>query len=545
MNLLYPKHIPDNTKTVLPQEGFFEDIRLEQLAEALSSPEYGIKITQEQLYKLFTSEPETLNFRRQIITALTEDDSLINCFEEVYSDLNKYSNLLREERIAENKLRKRIIQLHIIRMFDKITGMCIKYFSTASNKVTYAFSENITDYRNRGEIDETIKKLNKINTDWINRRNVVIGVNITPNITAQTIKMFDYNDRDNSGINIFEYDISEQSGDKSNELYRIGNYKTNINGGNAHSLGTLILHDIKKVNRKSVNALKSAFTYDSEYFSELGGLCEAFAFYLGVISLIKKLKVRGFSLCIPDLAEGRYSFKAKGLYSLELALNPEIAPVLNDIDLDKQFYTVTGGANSSGKTEFLISVVQAQFMAQLGMPVPAGELTIVPVKRIFTLFSKGESKILEDSRMGVEIKNLKEILQNADERSLVLLNEPMTSTSAEEGVQICRDITEELVKRSASGFIVTHYYELYDMLVQTISPQIIGSIMTVTLSGESGEGSKRTYKVIEKKPEFKSFALEMADIHKISFKAFVKSAAQKGLKLKFTGLQEESGRGIY
>lgn len=157
--------------------------------------------------------------------------------------------------------------------------------------------------------------------------------------------------------------------------------------------------------------------------------------------------------------------EVEGAYPVALVLLHEKTPAANDVYLPAggtvNFIT---GANSSGKTTWLITAGQLQWLYQLGCHLPCKTAKMTPVDGLYTLFASGESLSGEDSRMGMEAIKLSSFRDKLTEKSLVLLNEPMTSTNAQEGVEICMDLLYELIERKVSAMMVTHYNEIYNIL---------------------------------------------------------------------------------
>lgn len=116
-------------------------------------------------------------------------------------------------------------------------------------------------------------------------------------------------------------------------------------------------------------------------------------------------------------------------------------------------------ANHSGKTSYLKTVGQILLLAQLGFYVPATDLAFRPVHKIHTLFSAGEDSDMTASRMGIEVRILAEILDQAKAEDLVLINEPLTSTNPVEAISICADLIQNCCGIVLSCLVVTHLYD--------------------------------------------------------------------------------------
>lgn len=101
-------------------------------------------------------------------------------------------------------------------------------------------------------------------------------------------------------------------------------------------------------------------------------------------------------------------------------------------------YILTG-ANRGGKTTITQAVGQLFVLAQGGIYIPGKAFTFSPVTGIYTHFPADEDKTLDLGRLGEECKRFKAIYEEADSRSLLLMNESFSTTSFEEGYYIAKD----------------------------------------------------------------------------------------------------------
>ncbi len=196
---------------------------------------------------------------------------------------------------------------------------------------------------------------------------------------------------------------------------------------------------------------------------------EEFSFYTGAARFLEKLRAMGLPVAAPGHSEDCF-IHARGAYPAALALVHGELPAKNDVLLPRggtvNFVT---GANSSGKTTWLIAAGQLQFLYQLGCLLPCEEAQMHPVTGLYTLFASGESLTGEDSRMSMEAQKLSQFRDKLTPDTMVLLNEPMTSTNAGEGIEICMDLLYELMEKQVSAMMVTHYNEIYTMLRTRLS----------------------------------------------------------------------------
>ena len=105
-------------------------------------------------------------------------------------------------------------------------------------------------------------------------------------------------------------------------------------------------------------------------------------------------------------------------------------------------------------------------MAHIGCPVPAEEMKIGLVDRVFTRVGAGDDLARGRSTFMVEMQETANILNNATPRSLIVLDEIGRGTSTFDGISIAWAVVEYLhntPQRKARTLFATHYHELTDL----------------------------------------------------------------------------------
>ncbi|MFC7240390.1 DNA mismatch repair protein MutS [Saliphagus sp. GCM10025317] len=139
--------------------------------------------------------------------------------------------------------------------------------------------------------------------------------------------------------------------------------------------------------------------------------------------------------------------------------------VPNDARFDAEDrLAIITGPNMSGKSTYMRQVAQIVLLAQVGSFVPARGATLTPVERIFTRVGASDDIAGGRSTFMVEMDELATILREADERSLVLLDEVGRGTSTSDGLAIARAITEHLHDEiGAMTLFATHHHPLTEL----------------------------------------------------------------------------------
>ena len=140
--------------------------------------------------------------------------------------------------------------------------------------------------------------------------------------------------------------------------------------------------------------------------------------------------------------------------------------VSNDLHLDTQAerLIILTGPNMSGKSTYLRQIGLIVILAQIGSFVPADRAEIGIVDRVFTRVGAMDNLAGGQSTFLVEMVETANILNNATERSLVLLDEVGRGTSTFDGMSVAWSVVEHINENCRSRAVfATHYHELTGM----------------------------------------------------------------------------------
>jgi DNA mismatch repair protein MutS len=201
-----------------------------------------------------------------------------------------------------------------------------------------------------------------------------------------------------------------------------------------------------------------------ETLRELGPIqrtAEAIAIVDVICSLAETARL--FNYCRPVLND-----------SLHLAIKDGRHPVLDQNLLEEKFVpndtlldgenvrlAIVTGPNMAGKSTYIRQVALIVLLAQIGSFVPAASAEIGLVDRVFTRVGANDDLARGQSTFMVEMNETANIVNNATDRSLVILDEIGRGTSTFDGLSIAWSVAEFLHdKIKARTLFATHYHEL-------------------------------------------------------------------------------------
>jgi len=164
-----------------------------------------------------------------------------------------------------------------------------------------------------------------------------------------------------------------------------------------------------------------------------------------------------------------------GVISIEEGRHPVVEKMLdgvpfvpNDTRLDAKDnrIAIITGPNMAGKSTYMRQVAIIVLMAQMGSFVPAKSASIGLCDSIFTRVGASDDLASGQSTFMVEMREVAEILENATNKSLIILDEIGRGTSTYDGMSIARAVLEFVADRKKLGaktLFATHYHELTEL----------------------------------------------------------------------------------
>ena len=195
-----------------------------------------------------------------------------------------------------------------------------------------------------------------------------------------------------------------------------------------------------------------------------------------IVSILDVLT--SFAIVAEDLNYIKPEVDEEGIIDIKGGRHPVIEKMLpegsfidNDTYLDDRTdrLSIITGPNMAGKSTYMRQVALITLMAQIGCFVPASSAKIGVVDKIFTRVGASDDLSMGQSTFMVEMMEVAEILREATEKSLVILDEIGRGTSTYDGLSIAWAVVEYIANKEKCGaktLFATHYHELTELEAQ-------------------------------------------------------------------------------
>ena len=233
----------------------------------------------------------------------------------------------------------------------------------------------------------------------------------------------------------------------------------------------------------------------SEAISELDVLCN-----LALIATNKQY-------CKPTLSlQPGFDIKAGRHPVVEQVLDGDFIP--NDLRMhDERRMLIITGPNMGGKSTYMRQSALIVLLAHIGSFVPAESADIGLVDRIFTRIGSSDDLAGGRSTFMVEMSETANILHNATERSLVLMDEVGRGTSTFDGLSLALASAHFLADHiKAFTLFATHYFEL------TALPKSLDSVTNVHLTATEHNDDIVFLHSVKEGPASQSYGIEVAKL---------------------------------
>lgn len=182
--------------------------------------------------------------------------------------------------------------------------------------------------------------------------------------------------------------------------------------------------------------------------------------------------------------------------------------IANSLNLSQQRrMLIITGPNMGGKSTYMRQTALIALLAYMGSFVPASNAIIGPIDRIFTRIGASDDLASGRSTFMVEMTETANIMHNATEHSLILMDEIGRGTSTYDGLSLAWACVEMLVNQiKAMTLFATHYFELTQL------PEQINGIYNVHFDAIEHENTIAFRHTVQEGAASKSYGIAVAGL---------------------------------
>ena len=271
--------------------------------------------------------------------------------------------------------------------------------------------------------------------------------------------------------------------------------------------------ELKAFEDKALSAKDRALALEKSLYD---ALLDKLAAQVGALQRIARALAQADVLaCLAAVAARRNycrpQFADEPLVEIEAGRHPVVEAQLegfiaNDCRLSpaRRLLLITG-PNMGGKSTYMRQVALIVLLAHVGSFVPARAARIGPIDQIFTRIGAADDLAAGRSTFMVEMTESANILHNATERSLVLMDEVGRGTSTFDGLALAWAIARHLIEhKRALSLFATHYFELTRLALD------YREVANVHLDAVEHKDSIVFLHAVEEGPASQSYGLQVA-----------------------------------
>lgn len=492
-----------------------------------------IDLHSSRLCDFFTMNKEVIEYRQKVFNDLLNNNELINVLIKLNPILSDIAELRRLSSDADEG-DSYLYSITEIELYISCMELLATEFSPLKpNLQSEAFIKLVDRVKELTESEYYIdlnNRLKELTSRVREVKSVTIGVNLDARLRPENAGVLSINnEKFKSGDLLQKILRLDFKTDEYTCIASLQPFNKSNNENQQNALNYAFNNALNTVFKSSMRSWKKVVqAYVLENADFLIKLLPEIEFLVKATELVKNLKYTNNSLCFPKITSiEEKAFDVKGIYNPVVAVKLNEKMIENDFVFDKNgTFFVLSGPNRGGKSVISCAVGLTFALAQLGVVVPAKEAVISPVDAIFTHFPTGSEDTIDKGRLGEECARLDEIFDNVTEYSLVLLDETLSSTGSFEASYIASEVISGFSMVKCRGIFSTHLHELTSMLDEVNEKCVSGGgakIDTLVAGMEEGE---RSFKIMRKKPDGRSYARDIANKYGISLDSIMKKIAK-------------------
>ncbi|ROL60915.1 DNA mismatch repair protein MutS [Bacteroidetes/Chlorobi group bacterium ChocPot_Mid] len=455
------------------------------ILDKTQTPMGGRLFKQWLIHPLINLKP--INSRLAIVQSLVDNNSLLISLRQELSETGDLERLI--SKVCTNRANPRdVVSLKLsLRKIPAIINILKNISETEDNVIKDSVNTLISKLEPMDELVEIIEKT------LIDEPSVQFGLgNIfrtgySPELDSYIdakysgknwVAKFQEEERERSGISSLKVSFNSVFGYYI-EITKVHNHKIPENYTRKQTLTNAeryITPELKEIEDKILNAEAKIVEIESNIFSDLRFKIAEFtetiqknAVSIAAIDCLQSFAQCAieYNYCKPEIDESKNIEIIEGRHPVVerlLPLGENFTPNNTKLTSDKEQIHILTGPNMSGKSCYLRQVGLIILLGQIGSFVPAKKAKYGIIDRIFTRVGAQDNISSGESTFLVEMQEAANIMNNATDRSLILLDEVGRGTATYDGISIAWAITEFIHNViGAKTLFATHYHELNDL----------------------------------------------------------------------------------
>jgi DNA mismatch repair protein MutS len=455
------------------------------ILDKTQTPMGGRLFKQWLIHPLINLKP--INSRLAIVQSLVDNNSLLISLRQELSETGDLERLI--SKVCTNRANPRdVVSLKLsLRKIPTIINILKNISETEDNVIKDSVNTLISKLEPMDELVEIIEKA------LIDEPSVQFGLgNIfrtgySPELDSYIdakysgknwVAKFQEEERERSGISSLKVSFNSVFGYYI-EITKVHNHKIPENYTRKQTLTNAeryITPELKEIEDKILNAEAKIVELESNIFSDLRFKIAEFtetiqknAVSIAAIDCLQSFAQCAieYNYCKPEIDESKNIEIIEGRHPVVerlLPLGENFTPNNTKLTSDKEQIHILTGPNMSGKSCYLRQVGLIILLGQIGSFVPAKKAKYGIIDRIFTRVGAQDNISSGESTFLVEMQEAANIMNNATDRSLILLDEVGRGTATYDGISIAWAITEFIHNViGAKTLFATHYHELNDL----------------------------------------------------------------------------------
>ena len=481
-----------------------------------------------ELSEFFTTDKAVMEYRMEVFEDMLSNEDIAKTLNRLIPILNDIMELRRLEADSGDTA-SYLSSITEIELYISSIDLLHRGFAESAipvkSKAFVALASHIRELVESDYYRELNKKLAELTNRVREIKSVTIGVNLDAqlrpaeagvlSINAESFKSGDVLEK------ILRLNFKEDEYTCIASLVPFGK-KQSENQKTALSLAfNSAINDVYKSSLRSWRKIVQNYVLENTDF--LLALIPEIEFLVKGTAMLRQLRDKGCVLTRPEIVDdGSIVYEATELYNPCVALKIDSEIVSNDMIFDEKarIYVLTG-PNRGGKSVITCATGIAIAMMQLGMFVPAAKAKISPADAIMTHFPTGAEDTIEKGRLGEECARLEDIFSRVTDKSLVLLDESLSSTGSFEASYIAAEVLRGLSMSGCRCIFSTHLHELAAEIdsINEQSQNAGGSPIDTLVAGI--EEGQRSFKIYRAKPDGKSYARDIAQKYGLTYENII------------------------